>query len=451
MLLLTLAGAALVGGLTALKPTYAAALVLAAAVTLIVAVDVHSLAVFVVFVMFVESLSLGGLKIGPIVGVLAISVLALYLLAGGRFDLRPNALLVAVGGYGVWMLLSVYWATDAGHVFRSVGLYANSLAYMLAVAILVRSRRHVKAIFLTLAGGALVFGAGAFAAYVASGAAQAFHYSDRATGLQGDPNYFAVHQVIGLPAALTLVALERRPQRRWFYYATIGVVVLSVVSSLSRTGLLALVAVVLATLVLPWRVFFRRPGQKLSYAVALLTAGSVTAIVGTGALVHRVESIVNPSVDRGAGRTDIWSAAWNAYSHHPGLGIGAGNFQAHSVDLLQATPGVNIAASYVAPNVPVHDAYLETLTELGPVGLAFFLLLIGLTGWYFVRAFRRARAAGDALLERCSLSLAVALLGYMVAALFLSNELGRLLWILVGLALALEVITRRLAPAPSPP
>ena len=68
---------------------------------------------------------------------------------------------------------------------------------------------------------------------------------------------------------------------------------------------------------------------------------------------------------------------------------------------------------------------------------------LGLTAWYCVRSFRRARAGENEVLERYSAALLVSLLGYACGAVFLSNELSKALWVLVGIALALDAITRR--------
>src|SRR5439155_2706068 len=205
---------------------------------------------------------------------------------------------------------------------------------------------------------------------------------------------------------------------------------------------------ILATLLLPWRAFFRRPQQKLAYILCLAVAVGVALAAGSTTAVSRAQTIIHPGSDRGSGRTDLWDAAWHGYSRHPWLGLGAGNFRAHSLDLLMTTPGVNIRAHYVAPGREVHNAYLETLTELGPVGFVLFLLVLTLTAWYCVRSFRRARARGHDLLERYALSMLVSLLGYACGALFLSNELSKALWVFVGLALALDAITRRLPARP---
>src|SRR5207249_5247629 len=120
---------------------------------------------------------------------------------------------------------------------------------------------------------------------------------------------------------------------------------------------------------------------KLAYLIALTVAVAAALAVGSTTLVARAQTIIHPGMDRGSGRTDLWNSAWHGYTQHPWLGLGAGNFRARSLGLLMTTPGVNIRASYVAPGREVHNAYLETLTELGPVGFVLFLSVLGLTAW----------------------------------------------------------------------
>jgi O-antigen ligase len=436
------AAALAVGALATVQPLAAVAVVVGAAILLVVAADVSALALFLVLTMFVSSLSLGpGLAIGRVAGPMALAVLLLYVLERGTNNLRVNSLMVVVFLYGLWTLLSVYWAVDSGLVYTSTFSYLIAVVYMFTFAILVRNTTQILAIFATFAVGSFLFGIAAFAAFYTSSA------SERSAGLVGDPNFFAVYQVLALPPTLVLAAREKRPGVRLVYLTIVGVILLSVVSSLSRTGLVALSAVIVASLILPWRIFFRNPAQKLTYVVLLIVASSVAVAAGSANFIARAQSILDPgsaSGDRGAGRLDLWRAAVRGWEERPWIGLGASNFQARSLDLLQTTPGVNTRASYVHAGREVHNAYLEELVGLGVIGLALWVTVVLLTGWYFGAAFRRARARGDPLLERISLALLVSLLGFALSSIFLSNQLSRALWILVGLALALDVMTRRL-------
>lgn len=70
----------------------------------------------------------------------------------------------------------------------------------------------------------------------------------------------------------------------------------------------------------------------------------------------------------GSGRALLWRVAWDDYRAHPVLGSGAGTFQRAWVRSPKS-------------NFNVHDAhglYVETLAELGPIGLVLVLLLFAL-------------------------------------------------------------------------
>lgn len=442
-----LAFALAVGATTAANTLFAIGLVGAAAVIVVVAWNANALPILLVFTMFIESLSLGpGLRVGRVAGVMALAVVAYTLLVRGRAGLRINPLLVLTGAYGFWMLLSVYWASDSHLVYKNYISFILALAYMLTFAVLVRTRAQIASIFATLAVGSLIFGFVSFVTYASSSG------TSRAAGLQGDPNYFAVYQVIALPAVLALSAYERRPARRFLYFVVVGVIVLSVVSSLSRTGLIALSAAMLATIVLPWRIFFQRAGQKGNYVFALVLATGAAVVLGSASFVSRAQSILNPNSTvlggaKGSGRLDLWAAALHGWHEHPVLGLGLGGFETNALDLLQTTPGVNTTASYVSADRVVHNAYIENLAELGPIGLVLFVSIIFVTAFYLVSSSRRGRLAGDRSIERFSLAMLVSLLGYSLSAIFLSNQLGKALWILVGMALALDVMSRRTAAA----
>src|SRR4029077_7389792 len=94
----------------------------------------------------------------------------------------------------------------------------------------------------------------------------------------------------------------------------------------------------------------------------------------------------------------------------------------------------------------VHNSYLEALTELGPMGLLLLVLVITVTAWYLYRVFARARAAHDDVTRVLAATLLLALLSLAISMGFLSIALNKPLWIIVGLALALDRIVDRPMP-----
>src|SRR5262249_8924320 len=69
----------------------------------------------------------------------------------------------------------------------------------------------------------------------------------------------------------------------------------------------------------------------------------------------------------GNGRADLWRVAWHEAKAHPLLGGGAGSYERYWLLHRPTTLQVQDA----------HNLYLETLAELGPIGLALLLLALG--------------------------------------------------------------------------
>jgi O-antigen ligase len=69
----------------------------------------------------------------------------------------------------------------------------------------------------------------------------------------------------------------------------------------------------------------------------------------------------------GSYRADIWASAWDQFAEHPVTGAGAGSFEQYWLEHRTFAGKVRDA----------HSLYLETLAELGPLGLALLLLALG--------------------------------------------------------------------------
>ena len=106
-------------------------------------------------------------------------------------------------------------------------------------------------------------------------------------------------------------------------------------------------------------------GRRVSAPVAALLAAVAAATLVTVVLVQQEPNIVRRLV--GEQRPRYWHVAWREYTDHKLLGSGAGTFDEYWLRW-------RTVPSYARD---AHSLYLETLAELGPVGLA--LLLAALT------------------------------------------------------------------------
>jgi hypothetical protein len=147
------------------------------------------------------------------------------------------------------------------------------------------------------------------------------------------------------------------------------------------------------------------PGRRLRTAFAVvLVAGAVVVCAGVSAaygnpptLARKAyDSFTSPPVSGSRlsarvfslssnGRIDLWSVAWRDFKGHPLLGAGAGSFEQYWRVHRPTQQEVRDA----------HSLYMETLAELGVVGLVLLLLLLGMP--LLAVRHRRARLVPFAL------------------------------------------------------
>jgi O-antigen ligase len=369
-----------------------------------------------VLTVFVEGVTVGPASVGRIVVVIAVLAACVEVLHRRRIPTPHPLVLVPAGLLTAWTVLSSLWATDQGAWLEATLELALALGFFFAYVVLIDSRERVRQLLVSY-----VFGAVAAACIGLLQLGQ----DVRAVGLQGDPNTFALYELAALPIAVVLGWRRRGVARLWWILLT-ATLLAAVFASQSRGALLGLAAVVV------WMVMAENhqegapPPDTRAVMGVLLTA----VLVGLISLFPRL-SLQQALEDRATGRVDIWLAAWRAWEERPLLGLGAGNFEPRSGDLLSQTPGVALDPhSVLFEGIKVHSAYLEPLVELGPVGLAAFLaLLIGAA--LVLLQDRRSHPSGVVAV------LLPMLMVYATTTISLSTLNNKLLWMLLGMAAVL--------------
>ncbi|HEY3543592.1 MAG TPA: O-antigen ligase family protein [Gaiellaceae bacterium] len=136
----------------------------------------------------------------------------------------------------------------------------------------------------------------------------------------------------------------------------------------ARRGLVALVlaaAAVVAALHAARTLRERPPGRELSRRLAL---AGVLCAAGIAVAVSALPSTVTTHVVA-AERADYWAVGRNVVARHPWLGAGAGTFGRFWLDERPTAP---------AGALDAHNLYLETLAELGPIGLVVLIAFLAL-------------------------------------------------------------------------
>lgn len=192
----------------------------------------------------------------------------------------------------------------------------------------------------------------------------------------GYPGYFSGKNYLGQFAAVALLlsifeARNRGPRRVFgVVIAMISIVLLVMSNSKTAMGL-ALLAPVLAAVTL-----FARRATGVSVAILLFAIPACYFVFSTvtGFTVNRLSYMLygDPTF---TGRTIIWDFAHLQIAKSPLLGWGYQSFWLVGPD----GPGVMDAPGWVKDMPNAHNGYLDTMLEMGYVGLFLLLTFVGAT------------------------------------------------------------------------
>lgn len=435
--------ALIVGILAGVNPLLALAVSLGFAFVLVVLNDLAAGVVLFVFVTFLEVLPLGanptvsGIKlVGLILGASWIGVIASRQQMGEAIELikRHPAFTTILLLFGAWCVISVGWAQDAPSsqtAILRIGL--NFALFFIFITALTERRQFVWVFW------AFVVGAVVSAGYGLT-QSQDFDVEGRLSGAGTNANDLAAVLVAAMVLSASLVAWHKRaPLARIAAIGIAAICAVFVFMTLSRAGLLSLGAVLVVALL----VASRNRGRV--FVVALVVIATVVGYFAFLAPDEARERVT--TVGSGSGRTDLWTLGWRMVEDEPVTGVGIANFAPASVNYI-LQPGA-IDTRYVitdaGPTVG-HNIYLETLAEVGVVGLALFLLVLAIPLWSALKAARNFARDEDWRSEALARALFLAQTGMLAAAFFASIQYSKQLWILLALGPALLAVSVRGGP-----
>jgi O-antigen ligase len=291
-------------------------------------------------------------------GTIALAALAgAALLARKRiaFARRDWVFLALFAGLTVWTALSARWS---GQYETSLLEAERTAVYLVAaLAILVAVERPALAQLLT----GLLAGATAVSAYGLGKFVIGGHPLNPIEGnLLFEPigyaNGFGIYAAIAIVVAVGLALALHRLAARLAALACLIVLVPTLYLTSSRGADIA-VAAGLATIAAMNRRVTRA-------GAAVLGAAALAAVIGVGILSSGERGLAARLV--GANRPHYWHVAWKEYTLNPVTGSGAGTFDSF---WLHYRPVSSFARD-------AHSLYIETLAELGPVGLALLVLAL---------------------------------------------------------------------------
>jgi O-antigen/teichoic acid export membrane protein/O-antigen ligase len=384
---------------------------------------------------FLELISVGGVRISRVVAPIALVVVAIALLRGYQFATGPPLLWATL--YSTWAIASGMWTVDMGATVHQLLSLAIALTYMAAFATLLRGQRDFKVLLWIIAPVSALLGVLSILAFTSHPILGFTTQAGRAQGATGDPNFFATAQLVALPLILVLAVHTESVWRRAVLSGALILNIASVFSTVSRGGTIQLFVIAALLLFLPAETIFRSRRQKAIVLIVLVVGGGFFFQRYSAALTPRLLTIFQ-SDQTGSGRKEFWAAAEHSISQRPIFGLGYGGFGVTSNELMLDTPDIDLSHWTFRPNgSEAHNAFLGTTADLGYVGLFFFVGMLGSTALMLRRTARRAYAIGDRFTASAGYGLAIALAGWCIGSMFISTETSRPLWIMVGLCLAL--------------
>ena len=247
-----------------------------------------------------------------------------------------------------------------------------------------------------------------------------------AVGIFADPNDLGILLNSTLPFVLYFYLKGRRKLISLISLIGMGIIITAIVVTFSRGSFVGLCMVGFG--------FYRIIGKKTKkYLVLLLLGILLVPFFAPGGHMERMKTIYTWEVDEETGKTgtrlDIWIPNLIMCMKNPIFGVGAGN-------------SMYVNAKTANDWHDTHNAPLQVLTDIGFIGLYFYILLFIIPFRYYKQITRQHIKLSNEDLLRMRVIL-LSFIGFGATAFFLPHAYSPILFLLTGFYVAqLELIAK---------
>lgn len=346
-----------------------------------------------------DGFQIQGISVTRITGVALIPMIVILILMSGHIYRFKNIHYLALISSG-WVVASVFWSIDQNATWSRMDSWLQLSTIPLIIWQIVRDERSQKVVI-----NSYIIGASLAAAFSISG----FITGDFARASAGgkDPNELGVALAIALPLA-------------WYIWNTVGyrlpllyipLGATAITLTASRTAVVLLIIGIMAIL---WNSRSSKGIARITLPI-LIAAGSYLAINHTPSSVsQRILEVFNQTSEGDFnGRAEIWTHLLSELPNHAFIGTGFNTTRA-------VTHG-NVD-DFRYEGMVAHNILLSIFTEQGIIGVIIFFGMFGIV-WHSAKAKKTQKWVWQ-----------TAIILWFVGSLFLTAELQKFTWLLLGLA-----------------
>lgn len=326
--------------------------------------------------------AIASLHIERVVGILVLIFSIMqhkYKTGSFRIPTDRNTLLVLL--FWVLIIFSITFSEDKSNTYDKIINFLKLIILYLLILIELNSKKRLH-IFFLLYLGLIAFNAFlSFRDYYGGGAQyrMGIYRALGRTSAIGDPNAMAATLACTLPLVVAYFKIYRNNIYRIASIGIIGLYLLMIVNTGSRSGVLALIAAIMVI------IMFTRYRLITFFVVITFLVGSWFVLPGQ--YQRRYMTMVNDERDIdevSSQRISIWKNGMRMFYANPVFGVGSGSFVASSSSGKYG-PIIDLRA---------HSLYVQLLSTMGVVGtVVWFMFLIGMIRKLF--RMRKSKVSSD--------------------------------------------------------
>jgi putative inorganic carbon (HCO3(-)) transporter len=376
----------------------------------------------------------------PLVVLLVLVIFTRQLVFQDRYQgwIAPALLM---GTYTLLGSLSLFYASDITQASASLLVYLKDVIIGLVVIFYIQNLKSLRlAVWALLAAGIVMGSISVFQVatgtydrlYAGFGQVVSLSAGDyRIAGVLHDPNFYGQIMVVLVPLAFERMLDEKPLLLRLAAGWALFVCTVTILYTYSRGDFLALGLVALIAII-------QQPKRPLLPAFLILVLGLLLYQFLPAQYTQRISTLLqvipgasssatlDPSLQARA-TTDI--VGWTMFTDNPIFGVGVGNFNIRYLEYArQLGLGQNVETQ------SAHNLFLQVAAERGILGFVSFAAIVYFTFVALSRAKNQFSKQNLSDFANLSAAMSAALIGYLVAALFLHDSYIRYLWLLVGIA-----------------